>query len=87
MSSTQNDSWPTHYFGMLKAMVRRDSVHPDGNTCPDENPCARCAPLLDTIAYNRARTPRWVLALGETAGRATEAVYNVRDRLTRNRHS
>ncbi|MCX4470472.1 hypothetical protein OOK41_09150 [Micromonospora sp. NBC_01655] len=80
-------TWTTHYFGMLTAMVRRDGIHPDGPRCADDAPCHRCRPLLDTIAYNRARTPRWVLVLGETAGRVTEAVYAARDHLTRRRPS
>ncbi len=80
---TEQRNWTTHYFGMLKAMVRRGSIHPDGNLCPDNAPCARCQPLLDTIAYNRARTPRWVLIIGETAGSITEAAYSLRDRITR----
>lgn len=76
-----NDRWPINLQGMLVATLRRHDVHPDNAYCNTNDPCDRCRPLLNTIAYNRTRIPRWVLIIGDTTTWLAETVYDARDRV------
>lgn len=72
------NNWTTNLQGMLVAIVRRGDIHPNRTYCDPRQPCDLCRPLLDTIAYNRARIPRWVLFIGDSVERAYSALDAVR---------
>lgn len=71
--------------GLDLAYRRRQANHPGQPLCPDTNPCPRCQPLLDTIAYNRARTPRRLLILLDVTARLSGKVFRLVDAARRKR--